>query len=76
LITLAEPPYLHLLVMHMPLGERVRKLWHEEDVITDRYHVPLAVAIRTVRVSRTWPGVRRWTGGGIRAHPESERGVS
>ena len=29
------------------------------------------VAFRTVRVSRTWPGVRRWTGGGVRAHAES-----
>jgi hypothetical protein len=32
---------------------------------------PLVVAIRAARVSRTWPGVRRWTGGGVRAHPES-----
>ena len=32
---------------------------------------PPVVAIRTARVSRAWPGVRRWTGGGIRAHPES-----
>jgi hypothetical protein len=42
-----------------------------EDRITDRYHVLRVVAIRAARVSRTWPGVRRWTGGGIRAHPES-----
>ena len=32
---------------------------------------PPVVAIRTAQLSRTWPGVRRWTGGGIRAHPES-----
>jgi len=32
---------------------------------------PPVVAIRTAQVSRTWPGVRRWTGGGIRAHAES-----
>ena len=24
--------------MHMALGERSRKLWHDEEVITDRYH--------------------------------------
>ena len=29
------------------------------------------IAVCTARVSRTWPGVRRWTGGGIRAHAES-----
>ena len=32
---------------------------------------PPVVAIRTAQVSRTWPGVRRWTGGGLGAHPES-----
>jgi hypothetical protein len=42
-----------------------------EGAITDRYHVLRPVAIRAARVSRTWPGVRRWTGGGIRAHAES-----
>jgi hypothetical protein len=34
------------------------------------------VAIRTAQLSRTWPGVRLWTGGGRRAHPESVSEVS